>query len=427
MARVLAYNSPASGHVFPCAAVLLELQGRGHDVHVRTRSTDVGCLGAIGLRAEPVDPAIEAIELDDWQGRNPIDALERLQRTAVAWARLEIPDLRGAIGDVRPDVLVVDAMTEGASFVAEASGLPWVQYSPFPAVFRSKDAPPYGPGLRPSQGPLGRVRDRVAGPVLDRIANRHLPPINALRAEVGLEPLQRLEEVFLRAPRFMLFTAEPYEYPRRDWPASVRLVGPMHYEPPVAPPAWLAEEIRPIVLVTASTVRQADDVLIASALEALADEDVAVVATTGALDPTEFDAPANARVEKFLCHEPILARAACVVSHGGQGITQKAIAAGVPVCVVPFCRDQFEVARRVEVAGAGVRLHHKRLNPRRLRSAVRRTMTMQAGAEEVAKEFARAGGATAAADVVEELLHPPLAAAHVARQTTPAGGHLPTE
>ena len=30
-----------------------------------------------------------------------------------------------------------------------------------------------------------------------------------------------------------------------------------------------------------------------------------------------------------------------------MGITQKALAAGVPVCAVPFGRDQFEVARRV--------------------------------------------------------------------------------
>jgi hypothetical protein len=71
---------------------------------------------------------------------------------------------------------------------------------------------------------------------------------------------------------------------------------------------------------------------------------------------------------------------------------------------VPFCRDQFDVARRVEVADAGVRLHHKRLNPRRLRAAVFEAMAKRAGAEHVAEAFAAAGGASAAADEVEELL-----------------------
>lgn len=41
------------------------------------------------------------------------------------------------------------------------------------------------------------------------------------------------------------------------------------------------------------------------------------------------------------------------------------------VCVVPFGRDQLEVARHVEVAGAGSRLPASRLRPDRLRQAVK--------------------------------------------------------
>ena len=63
--------------------------------------------------------------------------------------------------------------------------------------------------------------------------------------------------------------------------------------------------------------------------------------------------PANAHVERWLPHSALLARAACVICHGGMGITQKALAAGVPLCVVPFGRDQFEVAARVAAVGAG--------------------------------------------------------------------------
>jgi UDP:flavonoid glycosyltransferase YjiC (YdhE family) len=35
MARFLAYTSPARGHLYPITPTLLELAGRGHDVHVR--------------------------------------------------------------------------------------------------------------------------------------------------------------------------------------------------------------------------------------------------------------------------------------------------------------------------------------------------------------------------------------------------------
>jgi MGT family glycosyltransferase len=404
MARLLAYTAPASGHVFPSTTLLIELHRRGHDVHVRTRASDVEDLSELGLRAGPVDSRIEALELDDWKASNPIAALQRLQRWYEANAKVEVGDLRSAIDEVRPDALIVDANFQGGSAVAEASGLPWCQYSPFPPIFKSKDAPPYGPGLPPARGPLARSRDRILYAGLGRLADHYLPPVNALRARLDLEPLNHLEELFLRSQRFILFTAEPFEYPRSDWPASVRLVGPLTWEPPATPPAWLNEESRPIVLVTASTVYQRDDKLITTALEALAHENLAVVATVGALDPNTFDRTPNARVAGFLPHGPIIERAACVVSHGGMGVTLKALAAGVPVCVVPFCRDQFEVARRVEVSNAGTRLHHKRLTARRLRDAVRIAIEMRAGARRVTDAFARAGGAQAAADAVGELL-----------------------
>ena len=113
---------------------------------------------------------------------------------------------------------------------------------------------------------------------------------------------------------------------------------------------------------------------------------------------------ANVRIERFLPHAPLLERAACVVCHAGMGITQKALAHGVPVVAVPFGRDQPEVARRVEVAGAGVRLPARKLTPDRLREAVRRAIELRPGAERIAAAFAAAGGAVAAADELEALI-----------------------
>jgi MGT family glycosyltransferase len=407
MARVLAYQAPATGHVLPCTGILVELARRGHEVHVRTRGDDVALLTSLGLAAAPIDPRIEAVETDDWKARSQSGALQRLAVMMAERGIHEVSDLQRAIAEVEPDLLVVDVTCEGASYAAEASGLPWVQYCPYPPIFPSSDAPPYGMGLRPARGRVGALRDDVLRALGPRLTARYVPPLNALRSDLGLPPLERFDEQHLKPDRFLLLTAEPYEYPRTDWPESVRLVGPVLWEPPAEPPSWLADETRPIVLVTASTLEQGDHELIATTLEALADEDVAVVATTAAQDPARFDPPPNARIERYLPHTPIIARAVCVVSHGGQGITQKALAAGVPVCAVPFCRDQFDVARRVEVAEAGVRLHHRRLSPARLRAAVQRATAMRPGAEAVAEAFAAAGGAPAAADAVEELVESP--------------------
>src|SRR5690606_40914775 len=101
---------------------------------------------------------------------------------------------------------------------------------------------------------------------------------------------------------------------------------------------------------------------------------------------------------------PLLERAVCVVCHGGMGITQKALAAGVPVCVVPQGRDQHEVARRVEVAKAGVTLRRERLTPARLLDAVRNARSRREGAMRVAEGFRSAGGPARAASELERLI-----------------------
>ena len=81
-----------------------------------------------------------------------------------------------------------------------------------------------------------------------------------------------------------------------------------------------------------------------------------------------------------------------------MGATQKALARGVPVCAVPFGRDQFEVARRVEHAAAGTRLPARRLTPARLRDAVQRAMRCHDGAGRIADAYRAAGGPARAAD-----------------------------
>jgi MGT family glycosyltransferase len=401
--KVLAYTSPARGHLYPLVPILDELARRGHAVAVRTLSSEVALMAERGFDAAPIAPAIEAIEHDDYHGRTAGAKLKRGMATFGARAEHEVTDLRGAIAEQRPDALLVDCMTWGASAVAEARGGPWAQWFPFPLPLTSRDAPPFGPGLKPAAGLPGRLRDRVLRPfVVGMLERAAFPVLNATRASVGVPPLTTTDDMYTVAPLLLYMTAEPFEYPRSDWPESVRMVGPCAWDPPADPPPWLAEVERPLVLVSTSSEFQDDGELVRTALDALADEDVEVVATLPSAQPPGA-VPANARVERFVPHAPILERAACAITHGGAGATQKALAAGVPVCVVPFGRDQLEVARRVEVADAGTRLPASRLNAERLLDAVRSAMTKRDGARRVAEGYAATGGAVTAADAFEAL------------------------
>ena len=405
MARVLAYTSPARGHLFPLVPILGELRRRGHDVAVRTLAAGVPTARSEGFRAEAISAAIEAIELDDYRASSAPAALARSVATFTARAQHEVPDLRAAIEAEQPDVLIVDVNTWGAAAAAEAWGGPWATFCPYPVPLSSKSAPPYGLGLAPARGPAGRLRDRVVGPALRGLLERsNTPKVNAVRFSVGLPPLHALDDLFRAPPLFLYLTAEPFEYPRQDWPAGMVMVGPCAWEPSEEAPGWLDDITAPIVLVTTSSEFQDDGRLVKAALEGLADEPVFVIATLPAGDPGTFSVPANARVERFVPHGPILDRAVVAVTHGGMGATQKALARGVPVCAVPFGRDQPEVARRVEVAGAGTRLPAGRLTPDRLRDAVKAAMGCGDGARRIAAAYRAAGGAVAAADAVETRL-----------------------
>jgi MGT family glycosyltransferase len=403
MSRILAYTSPARGHLYPLTAVLLELRDRGHDVTVHTLGCEVAMLEGLGLRALPIDPAIEAIEIGDWRGRH---AQQRLALSASAFATrapLDAADLTAAIERADPELVIVDVNTWGAQAVAERWGGAWAAFQPYPTTLSAPDVPPFGPGLPPARGLPGRLRDRALRPVLRSALERaFLPSVNAVRAEVGVGPLGSTDDMTLTIPTLLYCTAEPFEYPRAAWPESVVMVGPCAWEPPVEPPGWVAELEGPITLVTTSSEFQDDGRLALAALDGLADAAGSVIVTMPSAQlPDPARIPPNARVVEFLPHAAVLARASVVVTHGGMGATQKALTHGVPVVVVPFGRDQLEVARRVEVAGAGVRLPLRRLSPERLREAVARAERERPGAERIARAFAAAGGPVAAADTLE--------------------------
>lgn len=406
MAKILAYTSPALGHLLPISSVLAELAGRGHDVAVRTLRAGVDAATDMGFDAAPIDRRIEDITLDDWAAPNPRAALGVALDTFARRAVFEVEDLRRGLAQTRPDVVVVDANCWGAAVAAEAAGVPWLSFWPYIPYLPSRGVPPFGPGLRPRSDRLGAVRDALLRPlVTGGLEKLILPKTNAVRVGAGLGELDTLAEIVKNPPLTLVATAEPFEYDRDNWGDRVALIGPCAFDPgPAEVPDWLVAVDRPIVLVATSSERQDDGELVTATIAALRDEPVHVVATLPAGIPDNLHAMTNATVRQFIPHGAVLDRAVCAVTHGGMGVTQKALSRGVPVCAVPYGRDQFEVARRVEMSGSGTRLPAKRITVARLRTKIHEAMAMSAGAARVAEGFARAGGAVRGADLTEQLL-----------------------
>ena len=209
MATILAYTSPALGHMLPISALLSELSRRGHAIHLRTLSVGVEIGQRLGFTTDAIDQQIEGLEHDDWKATNPRAALQRAFAVFGRRAPHEVTDLAGAIARVDPDALLIDVMCWGGLSAAEAGGIPWASFSPFTPLLRADGMPPYGPGLRPSPNLFGRVRDAVVGTLVGGTLKGGLPPINKIREELHLRRVGSMDEFWRRAALMLLARANP--------------------------------------------------------------------------------------------------------------------------------------------------------------------------------------------------------------------------
>lgn len=406
MATILAYTSPAFGNLYPILALLAELHQRGHRIVLRTLADGVPIGARLAFDSSAIDPQIEAVAMIDWMAPNSRAAIKTAFDVFAERAAYEVDDLLAAVASAEPDVAIIDANCWGAPAVAEALALPWASFWSYPPFLKSRSVPPFGPGLRPWPGLLGRLRDGALRPIVTGLVEKAMvEPLNRIHAAVGAKPIGSSEEFIRRAPLMLVASAEPFEYPHPDWGDGVQMIGPCEFDLPFAGDTdWIDDIDRPIVLVTTSSERQGDAALPLAAMTALTEKPVHVVATFPCGIPDGITIPDNATVQRFVPHGAVLDRAVCAVTHGGMGVTQKALAREVPVCVVPFGRDQFEVARRVDVSRSGTRLPAKKLTPSRLKSKVVEAMSMVEGARRVAAGFAASGGVGRGADLLERRL-----------------------
>lgn len=153
-------------------------------------------------------------------------------------------------------------------------------------------------------------------------------------------------------------TAFPASLDPSPWERTIRYRRP---EPAPAPPLpdWWPGRSDPLVYATLGTVTaylQDAPAIYRSIVDAVAALPVRVLLTTGShLDPAVIGPlPDNVHTEAWVDQNRVLAEVALVVCHGGSGTVWGALAAGVPVVVVPGFADQAANGRAVAQAGAGM-------------------------------------------------------------------------
>ncbi|MFC9977442.1 glycosyltransferase [Spirillospora sp. NPDC127200] len=370
------------GAVPPTLSVARALRERGHGVRVladRSLHEEVAASGAEPVawttapQGDTTDPADDLLK--DFEARTPMGAFARLRDRLVCgpaadFARDTLAELRA-----RPaDALVSDFSLLGALTAGEAAGIPVVALGTTLYPFATPGAPPFGPGFRPATGALGRLRDRVMTDLTTRPWAKGLPALNAARTANGLAPVDSVIDAFGRVDRFLVLSPRALDYPGRRFPAYVRHVGARLDDPAWVGDLDLPEGDAPLVLVSLSSTFMDQHALLERIAEALGTLPVRGLLTTGpAVDPATVRAPGNVLVTATAPHSAALRHAAVTITHAGHGTAVKSLAAGVPLVCVPLGRDQSEVARRVELAGAGT-IVGKRASSRAIARAVDRVL-----------------------------------------------------
>ena len=276
----------------------------------------------------------------------------------------------------------------------------------------SIDTAPFGSALPPGNPGRNKFLNWLVFRAMFRRVNTRY---RAARVAAGLTAGEGTYFDVLSPDLFLQPTIPAFEYPRRDLPPQVKFIGPLLPRAATAAlPAWwpdLAGD-RPIVLVTQGTLATEPRALIAPALAGLAGEDVWVVATA------DVAGPANARTAPFVPFDALMPRLAAMVTNGGYGGVQMALAHGVPLVVAGGSEEKPEIAARVAWCGAGLDLRTGRPKPEAIRRAVRRVLdepSFRVRARALAAEMAARDAAAEGVALIEGLLDARAARSHSAR------------
>jgi UDP:flavonoid glycosyltransferase YjiC (YdhE family) len=285
-------------------------------------------------------------------------------------------DLERVIADFEPQLLVCDVFEFGAPVAAERAGLPCVSH---------------GLGL----------------PVPERVTREAARWASPMWTDRGLTPP---EDAGMYGTLHVSI-CPPCLDPGDGWTgAPVQTIGPPQRTP--VPPDWLLSlPDRPTVYVTLGTARGREAGLLADVIGALASVDVNVVVTVGPdRDPAPVEAMAgNVTAHSFVPQHDLLPSCSAVVCHGGSGTILGALAAGVPVIVLPHMADHYYNANALRRIGCGISLDDGERSPDRIRTAVGRALEdlgIRRAAMEVQADIARMPRPEAVVERIHALVEP---------------------
>ena len=422
MSRFLIATTPVIGHVRPAIPMVHELVKRGHDVCWYTGQRFREKIEAIGAHFLPMQ---QAYDFDDrnmnaaFPGRSALKGLSQIKFDMKHVFADDAPkqgqDLHHILQDFPVDVFLSNSVFAGAAYIHQETDLPWAVYGTTPLTSQSVDTAPFGLALPPNDTTLGRLRNRL---------------LNWFIREIVMRDVQRYAEALARKRNYQLDTffldrtitccdlylqptVPEFEYPRRDLPPTVHFIGASvpPPDPLYEPPEWWDDlkSGRPVVHVTQGTIEMDFSRLLIPTLQGLAEEELLLVATTGNKPKESLALPSlpdNARLETFIPHAHLLPHTDVMITNGGYGGVQQALAHGVRLIGAGKTEDKAENCARIAWSGVGINLKTNSPTPTQIRQAVQKVLaepTYQQNARRLQAAYQRYHPPNEAVDLLETL------------------------
>jgi UDP:flavonoid glycosyltransferase YjiC (YdhE family) len=382
--RFLFSSTRGTGHLQPLLPYAHALQARGHEVRVAAPAEAGEPLLQAGFVHSPFDHPGDDTLAPIWArlaGASGEEgtALAIREIFAGANARAALPKLLETMRAFRPALVVRDSVEFGALIAAESAGVRHARVAVHLVSFE------------------------------DMIPGLAAEPLAAMRAAQGLAPDDgaslRSEPCFSAFPAAL--DAPPADSARTPPPFRARMpeeaLSPAHS-------TWASgTDSRRLLYITFGTIAGSMARLrhvYRIALDAVAELPVRAVLTTGpGIEAGALgEIPSNVRVEAWIPQRDLLAHASAVVCHGGSGTVRGALAAGLPLVVVPLGADQPYNAQRIAAVGAGLAVPNADVSA--LRTAIERVLVdaeLRAGARRIADEIAALPPLERAIDAMEAI------------------------
>jgi UDP:flavonoid glycosyltransferase YjiC (YdhE family) len=408
MKKILFASMPYDGHFNPLTGIAMELKSQGFDVRWYSGSIYQPKAEKLGIPFYPFKKALdfnqhnvndlfpERVDLDSQLKKLKYD----LKNSFVLRSTEFYEDIREINETWCFDLMISDIAFTGIPFVKELLAKKVISIGVFPLTENSRDLPPAGLAMLPSNTFLGRRKQDILRFLADQVIFRESAAVfRKIFKAYGIKPASGNPfDILGQKSDLLLQSGSPgFEYKRTDLSENIRFVGALlPYSSGQQKPLDLTHRFKgfdKVILVTQGTLEKDPEKIIVPTLEAFKDSKYLVVATTGGSGTKELRTrfpQQNIIIEDFIPFNQIMPHCDVYITNGGYGGVMLGIENELPMLVAGIHEGKNEINARVGYFKVGIDLKTEFPKPAEILRNVETVLndsTFKTNAKKLSREF----------------------------------------